>query len=51
MTSLEPGAAETCQVDVSWCCVLLTAFTWLTSFLRAWQLPGSGKVSRARKFE
>ena len=37
MTSSDPGAAVTPQVLVSWCCVLLTDFTWLTCFLRARQ--------------
>ena len=35
ITSSDPGAAVTPQVLVSWCCVLLTDFTWLTCFLRA----------------
>jgi hypothetical protein len=34
MISSGPGAAETFQVLVSWCCVLLTAFTCDTCFLQ-----------------
>lgn len=35
MISPDPGAAVTFQVLVSWCCVLLTDFTWLTCCLHA----------------
>ena len=34
MISCGPGAALTLHVLVSWCCVLLTAFTCDTCFLR-----------------